>query len=118
MKKQKGSVANLLMTGICILAMTVVMTVYMDCVELVRRKTEVSQLARKYILRMETTGYLTAGDRTELFQELEGAGITDIDLTGTTVNMVPYSTPVSLVIHGKLKGEYAFEEKRVSTSKN
>ena len=109
---------NVMMTGLCILAMTVVMLFYMDSVQLIQQKTEVSQLARKYILRMETVGYLTAQDCTVLTQELYDIGVTEIDYNGTTLNPVTYGVPITLQIKGKLRGEYAITEQRVSTSKN
>ncbi len=118
MKKETGNIGNLLMTGICILAMTIVMAAYLNCTELIRQKGQVSQLARRYILKMETTGCLEAGDRGQLLLELEEIGATQIDLTGTTVNQASYSAPVTLKIQGKLGGKFTFEEKRVSTSKN
>lgn len=107
-----------MVTGLCLLAMTVVMLSYMDNVQLIQQKTEVSQLARKYILRMETVGYLTPGDRTVLTGELQAAGITDITYEGTTENEVGYGEPITLQIKGKLRGQYDFMEKRVSTAKN
>lgn len=118
MKKSKGNIGDLMTTGICILGMTVVMMAYMESVSLIHQKTEVSQLARKYILRMETVGYLTASDKTTLCQELELAGVTEINLEGTTVNEVNYGMPIALDIKGRLEGKHAFEEKRVSTAKN
>lgn len=110
--------ADLLSAGLCILAMTVVMLSYMDNVSLLHQKAEVGQVARKYILRMETVGYLTPSDRTALQQELTSLGVTEIDLEGTTLHEMSYGSPITLEIGGKLKGEYAFEEKRVSTAKN
>lgn len=110
--------ADLLSAGLCILGMTVVMLSYMDNVSLIHQKTEVGQVARKYILRMETVGYLTASDETALQQELTSLGVTEIDLEGTTLHEMSYGSPITLEISGKLKGEYAFEEKRVSTAKN
>lgn len=107
-----------MVTGLCMLAMTVVVLCYMDNVDLIGRKTAVGQLARKYILRMETVGYLTAADRTMLCQELDAMGVAEVDLTGTTLNEVSYGAPITLQISGNLKGEYAFEERRVSTAKN
>ncbi len=107
-----------MMTGICILAMTVVMLSYMESVELIHQKTEIGQLARKYILRMETVGYLTSADRTALCQELNGMGVTEINLEGTTLHEVNYGTQIILQINGKLEGKYVFEEKRASTAKN
>lgn len=110
--------ADLLSAGLCILGMTVVMLSYMENVSLIHQKTEVGQVARKYILRMETVGYLTASDETALQQELTSLGVTEIDLDGTTLHEMSYGSPITLEISGKLKGEYAFEEKRVSTAKN
>lgn len=118
MEKEAGNVTNLLVTGICVLAMTVVMVLYMDCLQLLRQKTQVNQIARKYILMMETAGELTPQWESALCRELTEAGVTEIDLEGTTQNAVSYSMPIALKIRGKLRGEYLFEEKRVSTSKN
>lgn len=118
MKKSIGNVGDIVVTGLCILAMTVVMLFYMDSVQLIQMKTEVSQLARKYILRMETVGYLTAQDRVVLTNELQEIGVTDISYEGTTLNEVTYGMPIKLQIQGKLKDEYTVSEQRVSTSKN
>ncbi len=118
MRTQKGNVSDIMTTGLCILAMTAVMLAYMNSASLIHQKTEVSQLARKYILRMETVGYLTARDCVTLCQELDAVGVTEIDLGTTTLHQVSYGAPITLQISGKLKGEYAFEEKRVSTAKN
>lgn len=109
---------DLMITGICILAMTVIMLAYLDNARLLQQKVEVGQLARKYILKMETVGYLSAEDMELLTQELTGAGVTDIDCSGTTVNAVTYGETITLTIQGKLGGDHAFVEKRVSTAKN
>ncbi|MCH5343312.1 MAG: hypothetical protein J1E64_04670 [Acetatifactor sp.] len=118
MRKREGNVGDLLITGICILAMTVVMLAYMDSVELLQQKSQVGQLARKYILRMETVGYLTAEDKTALTQALSDLGVTEIDYTDTTLSPVSFGEPILLRIQGNLKGEHAFEEHRASTAKN
>jgi len=107
-----------MMTGLCILAMTVVMLAYMDNVQLIQQKMEVSQLARQYILRMETVGYLTPPDRTVLTSQLQEIGVSEIDYEGTTMSAVGYGEAVVLQIKGKLREEYDFTEKRVSTAKN
>ncbi|MCM1045762.1 MAG: hypothetical protein NC417_09640 [Candidatus Gastranaerophilales bacterium] len=118
MEKREGNVGDLMITAICLLAMTVILLAYMDSADLIQRKAEVGQLARKYILRMETVGYLTAEDQTALTQELVDIGVTEIDYAGTTVGQVTYGCSIVLKIQGKLKGEYVFEEHRVSTAKN
>lgn len=104
--------------GLCMLAMTVVMLSYMGNVDLVNRKAAVSQIARKYILRMETVGELTEADRVALTLELEAAGVTELSLAGTTMEQVAYGDTIELVIHGKLGEQYEFEEKKVSSAKH
>ena len=118
MRKLRGNIGDLLITGICILGMSVVMLSYVENVSLLHQKTEVSQLARKYILRMETVGYLIPDDKTALCRELEALGVTNVNLEGTTLNAAAYGAPITLYIRGNLEGNYEFKEKRVSTSKN
>lgn len=118
MKKSKGNVGDIMITGFCLLAMTVLVLSYTDNVQLIQQKTEVSQLARKYILKMEAVGYLTPADKTSLTTELQVLGVTDISYEGTTVNAVYYGEPIALQIEGKLRDKYDFTEKRVSTAKN
>ena len=102
---------------LCMLAMTVLMLAYMDNVSLIFQKAAIGQLARKYILRMETGGELTEADRTTLLQELDSLGATEVTLEGTS-GQTGYGEPVELRIRGKLEDEYEFEERRVSTAKN
>lgn len=118
MKKEKGNVGELLATGLCMLGMTVLMLSYMKNAGLIRQKTEVSQIARKYILRMETVGRLTDGDRIELMGELDALGVAQPRLDGTTLGQVDFGEPIVLQIQGKLGKGYDFTEKRVSTAKH
>lgn len=118
MKRERGSAGDILVTGFYLLAMTIVMLAYMGNVSLIYRKAEINQIARKYILRMETAGELTDADYISITRELESLGVTELSLTGTTIGRVSYGDPIVLLIRGKLEGEYEFEEKRVSTAKN
>lgn len=115
---QEGSIGDLLSVGICILAMVTVMTYFMDCVRLVNQKTEVGQLARNFVLRMETVGYLTEADEALLRKELEEQGIQDVSLEGTTRIPVGYGAQIRLKITGKVGGKYEVEETRTSTAKH
>lgn len=118
MKKCRGNIGDLLTVGICVLAMTVVMMSYMENVSLIQQKAQVNQIARRYILRMETVGYLNTSDRVLLCRELEEAGVTELELEGTTLREVNYGELITLRIRGRLEGAYEFEEKRVSTAKH
>lgn len=104
--------------GLCLLAMTAVMVAYLGCAGLIQQKMQISQIARKYILRMETMGMLTDADRIELYSELEGLGVTQIRLEGTTAWQVGYGEAITLQIQGELENGYEFTEKRVSTAKH
>lgn len=118
MVRHKGNIGDIMLTGICMLAMLVLLLSCFESVALLNQKASVGQLARKYILQMETQGYLSGEARAMLSVELEGLGVTEINYEGTTFNEVSYGNPITLVIRGKLKGEYGFVEKRVSTAKN
>lgn len=132
---RRGSVADVLVVGICIISMTIMMMAYLGSIQLLDYKSQISQISRKYILRMETVGYLTVNDQLSLSKELEELGAADLDFTGSTVNSVSYGSPIYLVIHGKITGMqldmggdllqtvlgdamYSFEDSRMSTAKN
>ena len=134
-KCRKGSVADVMSVGICVIAMTVLMLAYTGNIQLLNSKSQIDQIARKYILRMETVGYLTGNDRLEMTQELTALGATELDYTGSTLDQVDYGSTISLVIRGKIPGRtviagsnllettqeitwYEFEERRISTAKN
>lgn len=118
LKKQKGNVMDILSTCICILAMSSLLLFYLQSYGIIQQKQEVSQLARKYILRMETVGCLTPEDKVKLDRELTDIGINNISFGSTTVNRVGYGEPITLFIRGTLKGGFVFEERKVSTAKN
>lgn len=117
MRKEPGNIANIMVAGIVILAMTVVMTAFLDDLQLVQKKMEIHQIARRYILRMETVGYLQSEDRNTMLEELDQLGVTGVELEGTTVTEAGYGGRIVLEITGLLGGRYEFTEKRVSTAK-
>ena len=55
-KREPGNVGEILAMGLCVLALTAVMLSYMENVQLIAKKAEVGQLARCYLLKMETVG--------------------------------------------------------------
>jgi len=113
-----GNVADIMVTGIFILAMAVVMLSFLENMKLIQQKSDVDQIARRYILRMESAGGLTGEDRMLLTAELSQIGVTQISLEGTTMAQAGYGERIALQIHGLLGGEYAFNESRVSTAKH
>lgn len=132
---QEGSLLDFLSVGICILAMSVVLTAYLYCSDLLLRKGQISQVARCYILKMETVGCLTEGEKSNMLAELDAIGLQGIDLSGTTMSPVEYGDSVILRIRGRLQSrmwredhdllqsvftvrEVPVEEVRMSTAKH
>lgn len=68
----------------------------------IRQRASIDQLAREYLLIMETEGYLSAPRREELTASLADAGLRDISLDGTTSAEVSYGDRISLCIYGTL----------------
>ena len=116
--KQPGNIGELMTMGMCVPALTVVMLNYLQNVQLLQAKENVGHLARAYLLKMETVGYLEPAEQAHLTAELETAGLTEIDYEGSTLEPAGYGERIILQIHGKLGGHYEIREKRVSTAKN
>ena len=126
MKKRKGSVVDILPSMIMVIAAVILITVFFG----------LYQISRKYMLTMETMGYLDAASRTSLMQDLSDLQVTDIDLTGSTMTDAGYGNAVYLQITCKLPIEqlnmdgndmlrFFFEDgtipirvRRMSTAKN
>lgn len=125
---------DFLTMGIAMIAISIVVFVSLNVMELMMIKLEVSQIARKYILAMETRGCLWEEDREDMLNELRQMGLKDIDIVGTTLQPVDYGENIVLSIKGNVSGwkasvgdiwkkvfeieEYEVEEKRMSTAKN
>ena len=117
LKKSGGNIGDLMSLAVFLLAMLSILICFFECVGLMRVREDVSQLARKYTLIAETKGYLDTEERSRLISELDGAGISDINLDGTTFQRVGFGNVVTVKISGKIKGKYLFSESRASTAK-
>ena len=112
-KKTKGNVMDLVTIGITILAMTIVVMVYLECMEMMLKKLEVSQVSRKYILKMETEGYLSQENKTMLLTELKDLGLENVDVSGTTLYPVTYGDTITLKIRGGFKRKLLAREEEL-----
>ena len=82
--KADGNVLDFITGMITILAISVIVMVSFSYTELLNKKLEVSQIARRYILQMETKGYLESMSEQQLYEDLQRVGMKNIDLSGTT----------------------------------
>ncbi|MDR2043213.1 MAG: hypothetical protein LBQ15_02385 [Clostridium sp.] len=105
MRKRQGSAMDVLPPVVCMLALSIVMLAYLNIMELVNRREDVGQIARQYILRMETAGCLGPQDRAAMLHALAEAGLESVTLDGTTLSGAGYGNPVVLCISGELAAE-------------
>ena len=115
--KNDGSVGDVMPMCIFVICIAFVMISFADCVRLINVKASVSQVSRQYILKMETYGYLTEGDRDNLIDSLAEAGLTNISLAGTDMSEVGYGNEIKLYISGSTEEGYEIREFRTSTAK-
>lgn len=71
--------------------------------EMIRVRESINQIARAYLLEMETVGYLPQQKTTQLTQKLQQYGMYDVDISGTTFQKVDYGELIELCICGTLK---------------
>ena len=115
--KNDGSVGDVMPMCIFVICIAFVMISFADCVRLINVKSSVSQISRQYILKMETYGYLTDGDRDGLVDSLAETGLRNISLAGTDMSEVGYGNEIKLYISGSTEEGYEIREYRTSTAK-
>lgn len=110
MQKKAGSMMKLLPILLAMAAMAAVTVMYITYMSDYDRREYADQIAREYILKMETQGYLSENMKNNLISDLDGAGFTGINLQGTTMSKAEYGDEIALMIHASLETEeYVFE---------
>lgn len=66
----------------------------------VQTQNRIERTYRKYLLKMETEGYLTSAESGALIAELTALGVKNIDLSGSSLSPVGYGQEVVLHIVG------------------
>ncbi len=132
-KKSAGNVFDFLTACLTVITIAVIVSAGFNAMGLLTAKLEISQIARRYILVMETKGCLEETQRSQMYAELQEAGLHGINIEGTTLQPVGYGETIMLCIRGNIegfilsddwwsdgfKGEiYEVEEKRMSTAKH
>ena len=113
----RGSVGDVMPMCVFVVCIAYVLISFAGCVKLINTKSAVSQIAREYILKMETDGYLAEADKNEMLEDLSRAGLGDITLGNTDLNPVGYGSRVTLEIKGNTEDGYVISEYRTSTAK-
>ena len=100
-KKKKASIMeNMLVLLLMNIIVCAFLVVIFGAFSGISDKWGMRQVAREYLLIMETEGYLSATDQANLIDELESYGLYNISLRGTTVSEVEYGDRIYLCING------------------
>ena len=101
-KKDKGMLDQFLPAIVVIVLLAVLWTGSMITASNINRSNDIQQVARTYLLQMETDGYLTEENKGLLLNDLAALDMININLTGTSFTDVGYGNQVRLVIRGKV----------------
>ena len=99
-RKDKGILDQFLPVMVVMVLLAVLWTGSMIAASNLDRSSAIHQVARTYLLRMETKGYLTEENKAQLLTDLGQLDMTGIDLTGTTFADGGYGSKIRLVIKG------------------
>lgn len=101
-KKKKASIMeNMIVMLLSMILLCAFLVIIFGAFSGISDKWGMRQVAREYTLIMETEGYLTPSDQANLISELQGYGLYDISLSGTTTREVDYGNRIYLCIRGK-----------------
>lgn len=100
-KKKKGTIMeNMLIMLLELIVVCAFMVVIFGAFSGISDKWGMRQVAREYLLIMETDGYLNSSDQANLKAELESYGLYNISFSGTTTREVDYGNRIYLCISG------------------
>lgn len=109
MKKDNGDTFNSIMPNLlCVVVVCVFTLLFISWIASIEHRQNLNQICRKYILQMESTGYLTAEQQANLITELKNAGMVTVDThwnepNGTTGKQVNYGEEVNLKVTGQME---------------
>lgn len=98
MRKKKGEIDQYVIIVLGILSFFIITIASLNYVGSTDKYIAANQIARKYILKIESNGYLTPENTIKLKNELTNQGFSNIDLTGTTMAEVKNGDDVFLFI--------------------
>lgn len=101
--KSDGSIIDSFSSIFVVVVIALMLVFYIGMMQNVGKKDTVNRIARKYMLQMETQGYLDGSSQGSLKAELAQAGMKTVNLSGTTSSRANYGQPIYLKITGPLE---------------
>lgn len=98
LKKKKGIADKMLVTLISIFILFVFLIGSLNFIESTIKYIDAHQIARKYILKMESNSFISPDNINKLTTELRSKGFKNIDLSGSTTTKVSFGDDVVIDI--------------------
>lgn len=100
LKTKKGEMPDYaIMISLSLLACFIVMLSSINFIGAIDKHLEIHRVARNYMLKIESHGYLSQDNATKLQENLENMGLSNINLSGTTMNKVNNGDDIQLDVH-------------------
>lgn len=99
-KKEASVIENMLVLLLEMIIVCAMLVVIFGAFAGISNKWGMRQVAREYLLIMETEGYLSSVDQANMIAELESYGLYNISLSGTTTSEVEYGERIYICISG------------------
>ncbi|PJI06579.1 MULTISPECIES: hypothetical protein [Clostridium] len=100
-KKSEGGIEVVVATLVAVLALGFTMVYFISNMIPVINKYKVETVVRKYALKEEQEGYLSPSNVSSMESELKNIGISNINISGTTLSPVEYGEDVLINISYK-----------------
>lgn len=99
LRKRKGELPeHMIVVFLGILSFFIIILASMNDISAIDKYIEANRVARKYMLKVESSGYLNQDNANKLKNELENLGLSNINLSGTTMTEVNNGEDVYLDI--------------------
>ena len=119
LNKHSGEISgDVLQCIVGIIVLLILLAITLQYSIVFKQYTKIQGIAKEYILKMQTTGYLTDELKAELEETLQANGMKDISYDGSTASYQESGNKIILVIKGTYQYTIAvpsFSEKKTKT---
>lgn len=101
--KKDGTVGKMGIILLALISMFIALMMMISAFGDMENKSKVDSIGRKYILSMESKGYLSNEDEIKMINELKSIGGKNISTVGTTKSKVGYGNDIFLKVNGQIE---------------
>ena len=103
--KKKGSMLSMLPVLLGMMAICVLSLMYLSYMSDYEKKEAADQLARQYMLKMESEGYMSETSKQHFISAMSELGFSQVNLSGTTFADAGYGNTIMLIVNAVLTSD-------------